>query len=157
MSCLSYHEDRYGRLGVERDRKTIASSFGGSQTTHAHIFCSGKHAEFCVPENHRLMDYWNQLLNSDLCGHQAFIYSTSDTATDPSHLQEFIATQQQQPDAKISVLKLQDSEHVQHFRPHPYLYTPFVQNFVTVLLQQPTKAKAKMATEKTTRAQKKAF
>jgi hypothetical protein len=93
---------------------------------------------FVCRKNHRLIGYWNQLLNSDLCGHQAFIYSTSDTATDPSHLQEFIATRQQQPDAKISVLKLQDSEHVQHFRQHPYLYTQFVQKFVRELLQQPT-------------------
>jgi hypothetical protein len=47
---------------------------------------------FVCRKNHPLIVYWNQLLNSDICRRQAFIYSTSDTATDPSHLQDFIAT-----------------------------------------------------------------
>ena len=87
-------------------------------------------------KNHRLVDYWNNLLTSDLCEDQAYIYSTSDSAADPEHLKEFIAARQNRPKANVSILKLDDSEHVQHYRKHPHLYTHFVHTFVTNLLQQ---------------------
>ena len=92
---------------------------------------------FVRRKDNRVLVYWNQMLNSDFCQDQAFIFSTADTVTDPSHLQEFIATRQRKADSNISVLKLEDSAHVQHLRKHPNFYTHFVNTFVSELLEQP--------------------
>jgi hypothetical protein len=92
---------------------------------------------------HRLLDYWNQFLTpSDLChGRQAFIYSTADHVTDSQRLQELIATLQQHEKTKISVLQFDDTDHVQHFRHHPEVYTQFVRGFLQeILLQETTSA-----------------
>jgi hypothetical protein len=93
---------------------------------------------------HRLLDYWNRFLTpSDLLcrGRQAFIYSTADHITDAQHLQELIATLQQHEKTKISVLKFDDTDHVQHFRHHPEVYTQFVRDFLQeILLQETTNA-----------------
>jgi hypothetical protein len=84
---------------------------------------------------HRMMKYWNQLLDSELGPRQAFIYSTSDHVTDSTELEAFMDHRRSRG-SKISVLKLHDSNHVQHFREHPHLYKHFVQKFMDEILDE---------------------
>jgi Eukaryotic protein of unknown function (DUF829) len=77
---------------------------------------------------HRLLQYWNDLLGSDLDIPQGFIYSQEDRMVDADHLQDFI--QERQRSVPVSVLKFEDSPHVQHYRYHPEEYKLFVSDFL---------------------------
>ena len=78
----------------------------------------------------RLLVYWEDLLMSNWKVPQGFIYSGVDKMVDPFHLEDFIRHRKQHS-THVSVLRFEDSPHVQHFRVHPQEYEDFVQNFVT--------------------------
>jgi hypothetical protein len=87
---------------------------------------------------HRLLVYWNELLENDWDIPQGFIYSRADRMVDADHLDDFIQNRRQHLSIPISVLKFEDSPHVQHFRYHPEAYREFVSKFVQEnLLEQP--------------------
>jgi hypothetical protein len=86
---------------------------------------------------HRLMEYWEDLLQCDWTIPQGFIYSTMDRMVDSDHLDDFIATRtnllQQHPTGstpKVTILKFGDSPHVMHYRYHPEEYKEFVAQFL---------------------------
>lgn len=79
---------------------------------------------------HRLFQYWNDLLESEWDIPQGFIYSKVDRMVDADHLQEFIEERQQRLAVPVSVLRFDDSPHVQHFRYHPEQYREFLDKFI---------------------------
>jgi hypothetical protein len=84
---------------------------------------------------HRLLEFWDYFLESELCDQEAFIYSTSDGVTDASHLQDFIAGRRRRRGATVSVLEFEDSDHVQHFVRHQERYSAFARQFVLDCLE----------------------
>lgn len=70
--------------------------------------------------------FWNNMIRSELCPRQAFIYSSADTVTDVSKLDELIGLRKKRVDVEVSVLKFDDSEHVLHYRKYPKEYIEFV-------------------------------
>lgn len=83
----------------------------------------------------RLLVYWNELMNSQWRIPQGFIYSSIDKMVDPVHLEDFIRNRRLQSE-EVSVLRFDDSPHVQHFRVHPQEYQDFVKTFVDRSLAQ---------------------
>ena len=65
--------------------------------------------------------FWKNMLESDLCQRQAFIYSTIDVMTDSEKLDEFIEARKKQG-IDVTVLKFDDSNHVLHMKKHPKEY-----------------------------------
>lgn len=65
--------------------------------------------------------FWENVINSELCKRQVFIYSTKDELTDHKMIDDLITKRK---DRGINVLacKFVDSEHVQHFRKYPVEY-----------------------------------
>lgn len=70
------------------------------------------------------VEFWKNMINSKLCPRQAFIYSSADHVTDVVKLEELIEERKKIVD--VSVLKFDDSGHVQHYRKYPKEYIEFV-------------------------------
>ena len=66
--------------------------------------------------------FWNDMLESDLCPRQAFVYSTSDRLTDCEKLEDLIEERKKRGIDVTTVLKFEDSDHVMHMRKHPKEY-----------------------------------
>ena len=65
--------------------------------------------------------FWNNLIQNDLCKRQAFLYSTADSLTDSSKIEELIQARKSRG-IQVLDLNFQDSEHVQHWRQYPKEY-----------------------------------
>ena len=72
---------------------------------------------------------WNNMIESELCQRQAFVYSTIDKLTDSKKLDEFIEIRQKRG-IDVTVLKFDDSDHVMHMRKHPEEYREKILNHV---------------------------
>ncbi len=66
--------------------------------------------------------FWNDVLESDLCPRQAFVYSTADRLTDSKKLDEYIDERKKRGIDVTAVLKFEDSDHVMHMRKYPKEY-----------------------------------
>jgi hypothetical protein len=66
--------------------------------------------------------FWNDVLESDLCPRQAFVYSTIDHLTDSKKVDEYIEERKKRGIDVTAVLKFEDSGHVMHMRKHPKEY-----------------------------------
>ena len=78
---------------------------------------------------HRIMEFWRESMEKDWDIPQGFIYSLTDRMVDPDYLQDFIRERQKRS-SNVSILKFEDSPHVQHLRYHPDEYQNFVSDFV---------------------------
>lgn len=79
----------------------------------------------------RTETFWNRYLESNLCRHQAFVYSSHDRVTDHVQLDELIQYRNKKfPDLTIMVKKFDDSEHCTHYPKHKEEYTEFVTEFL---------------------------
>ena len=84
---------------------------------------------------HRIMEFWRESMEKDWDIPQGFIYSLTDRMVDADHLQDFIRERQMRS-SYVSVLKFEESPHVQHLRYHPNEYKDFVSGFVQQKLLQ---------------------
>ena len=62
--------------------------------------------------------FWNNMMASELCQRQAFVYSSSDTITDPLKIDELIEVRKKRG-VDVSVHKFENSSHVAHFKKYP--------------------------------------
>ena len=65
--------------------------------------------------------FWRNMLESDLCQRQAFVYSSIDKLTDAKKLGGFIEARRKHG-IDVTVLKFDDSDHVLHMKKHPEEY-----------------------------------
>jgi len=65
--------------------------------------------------------FWNNMIESDLCRRQAFIYSTKDTITDSTMIDELIEKRKERG-IQVIVSKFEDSDHVEHILTYPTEY-----------------------------------
>ena len=66
--------------------------------------------------------FWNDMLESDLCPRQAFVYSTTGRLTDSKKVDEYIDERKKRGIDVTTVLQFEDSDHVMHMRKHPKEY-----------------------------------
>jgi hypothetical protein len=82
----------------------------------------------------RTETFWNRYLESYMCRHQAFVYSSHDRVTDHVQLDELIQSRKTKfPDLTIMVKKFDDSEHCTHYPKHKEEYTEFVFEFLDMV------------------------
>jgi hypothetical protein len=90
----------------------------------------------------RTETFWNRFLESNLCRHQAFVYSSHDRVTDHVQLDELIQSRKTNfPDSTIMVKKFDDSEHCTHYPKHKEEYTEFVYEFLDMATSDMKKKK----------------
>eukprot|EP00565_Helicotheca_tamesis_P008245 CAMPEP_0185735590 /NCGR_PEP_ID=MMETSP1171-20130828/25696_1 /TAXON_ID=374046 /ORGANISM="Helicotheca tamensis, Strain CCMP826" /LENGTH=221 /DNA_ID=CAMNT_0028405953 /DNA_START=168 /DNA_END=833 /DNA_ORIENTATION=+ len=65
--------------------------------------------------------FWGNMIESDLCSRQVYIYSTIDKLTDYVKLEELIEARKKRG-VEVIVQKFNDSDHVLHMRKHPNIY-----------------------------------
>jgi hypothetical protein len=83
----------------------------------------------------RIETFWNRYLESNVCRHQAFVYSSHDRVTDHVQLDKFIQARRNKfPDPTIMVKKFDDSEHCTHYPKHKEEYTRFVFKFLDMVI-----------------------
>lgn len=88
--------------------------------------------------------FWNRYLDSNVCRHQAFVYSSHDRVTDHVQLDELIQARIAKfPDSTIMVKKFDDSEHCTHYPKHKEEYTAFVDEFLDMVASDMKKKKWK--------------
>jgi hypothetical protein len=86
--------------------------------------------------------FWNRYLDSNVCRHQAFVYSSHDRVTDHVQLDELIQARIAKfPDSTIMVKKFDDSEHCTHYPKHKEEYTAFVDEFLDMVASDMKKKK----------------
>jgi hypothetical protein len=66
--------------------------------------------------------FWENVINSELCKRQVFIYSTKDELTDHKMIDDLITKRKDRGIKVLLACKFVDSEHVQHFRKYPVEY-----------------------------------
>lgn len=66
-------------------------------------------------------EFWTNMVESDLCQHQAYIYSTGDTLTDSEKLEDLIRERRHRG-VHVIQAKFDDSDHVSHLRSYPQEY-----------------------------------
>jgi hypothetical protein len=59
--------------------------------------------------------FWNDVIEGDMCKRQTFLYSTKDTLTDFSKIEELIQIRKSRG-FEVIALNFKDSDHVQHWR-----------------------------------------
>jgi hypothetical protein len=82
-------------------------------------------ASYIAREETEPVIFWNNMIKSELCPRQAFIYSSADELTDAAKLDDLIIMRKERG-VKVTVLKFDDSNHVLHYRRHPKQYIDFV-------------------------------
>jgi len=65
--------------------------------------------------------FWKNMIESDLCKRQVFLYSTTDALTDSLKVEELIQLRKSRG-IEVFDLNFKDSEHVQHWRKYPKEY-----------------------------------
>jgi len=79
-------------------------------------------AKFLVPGREALKTiFWNNMLESDVCQRQAFIYSSVDKLANGDKIDEFVEARKKKG-IDVTVLKFDDSEHCMHMKAHPTEY-----------------------------------
>lgn len=66
-------------------------------------------------------EFWNKMITSELCLRQAFIFSDTDTVTDPQKLEELIEMRIERG-IDVRICKFQGSVHVLHIKMYPEKY-----------------------------------
>ena len=79
-------------------------------------------------------EFWKHLATHSLCLNQAYVYSTRDEIADVSYLEDLIAIRKQLPGSRVTVLKFDDSDHVQHLRTHEREYRNMINSFMEDVL-----------------------
>ena len=82
-------------------------------------------ASYITREESEPVMFWNNMIKSELCPRQAFIYSSADEVTDVAKLDDLIDLRKERG-VKVSVLKFDDTEHVLHYKRYPKKYIEFV-------------------------------
>ena len=67
------------------------------------------------------IQFWNDVIEGDMCKRQAFLYSTKDMLTDFSKVEELIQIRKSRG-FEVIALNFKDSDHVQHWRKYPKEY-----------------------------------
>ena len=73
--------------------------------------------------------FWSNMLESDLCRRQVFVYSSVDKITVAEKLTDFIEARRKQG-IDITVLKFDDSDHVLHMKKYPEEYKEKILDYV---------------------------
>jgi len=73
--------------------------------------------------------FWSHWETCTIVNREAYIYSTSDEATDYEKLHELIAKRKQRSGAKVFVKRLANSKHCQHLVTHRQEYTTCMTQF----------------------------
>lgn len=92
-------------------RKIFGCLVSGLFKLAAYIRKSGNDAEV----------FWTNMIESNLCQRQVFVYSSVDKITHVKKLEEFIEARRKHG-IDITVLKFDDSDHVLHMKTHPEEY-----------------------------------
>lgn len=84
----------------------------------------------CANQQERVdVIFWQNMMESELCQRQAFVYSTADVLTDSHKLDEFI-NERQKRGIQVIVQKFDDSGHVLHLKEHPEEYKGNIVDYV---------------------------
>mmetsp|Transcript_20778 Transcript_20778/g.31193 ORF Transcript_20778/g.31193 Transcript_20778/m.31193 type:complete len:304 (-) Transcript_20778:356-1267(-) len=77
------------------------------------------------------VEFWRNMIESDLCLRQIYIYSVKDNITDSTKIDELIEERKKfKPDRNIISAKFEDSDHVMHLRRYPKEYMVIVDQVV---------------------------
>lgn len=82
-------------------------------------------ASYIAQKDSEPVMFWNNMIKSELCPRQAFIYSSADELTDAAKLDDLIILRKERG-VKVSVLKFDDTNHVLHYKKYPKQYIDFV-------------------------------
>lgn len=77
-------------------------------------------------------EFWKNMITSNLCKRQAFIYSVADKLTDSKKIDELIETRKEQGVEIISV-RCDDSDHVLHMRKYPKEYGELLDKVIVAI------------------------
>lgn len=72
--------------------------------------------------------FWSNMREGRLCLRQAYIYSTADSITNVTRLEELIENRRKF--SNVTVQKFEDSKHVTHMIKHPKVYEKLVDDFL---------------------------
>lgn len=78
--------------------------------------------------------FWNNMREGRSCLKQGYVYSTADTIINVNKLMELI--ENRKTFADVTVLKFDDSAHVQLMRKHPLEYEKFVDTFLYEIVEK---------------------
>mmetsp|Transcript_20777 Transcript_20777/g.31192 ORF Transcript_20777/g.31192 Transcript_20777/m.31192 type:complete len:300 (-) Transcript_20777:356-1255(-) len=77
------------------------------------------------------VEFWRNMVESDLCMRQTYIYSDKDSITEAAKVDEIIEERKKlKPGRNIISAKFEDSEHVMHLRRYPKEYMVIVDQVV---------------------------
>lgn len=79
------------------------------------------------------IQFWNEVIEGDMCKRQAFLYSTKDTLTDFSKIEELIQIRKSRG-FEVIALNFKDSDHVQHWRKYPKEYENVLEEVLSMVL-----------------------
>jgi len=77
-------------------------------------------------------EFWKNMITSNLCKRQAFIYSVADKLTDSKKIDELIETRKERGVEIISV-RFDDSDHVLHMRKYPKEYGELLDKVIVAI------------------------
>lgn len=80
-----------------------------------------KTSAFILKKENAAQVFWRNMLESNLCRRQAFVYSSIDKLTDAKKLSDFVEARRKHG-IEIIVVKFDDSDHVLHMKKHPKEY-----------------------------------
>lgn len=73
--------------------------------------------------------FWKNMIESELCPRQLFVYSTKDELTDSKKVDELIELRKKRG-IELTAVKFEDSDHVLHMKEHPKEYNEKIINYV---------------------------
>jgi len=77
-------------------------------------------------------EFWKNMITSNLCERQAFIYSVADKLTDSKKIDELIETRKERGVEIISA-RFDDSDHVMHMRKYPKEYGELLDKVIVAI------------------------
>jgi len=78
----------------------------------------------------RSLVYWESMTNSTVCLRQAYVYSSKDSLTKLTELEELIEHRRKLSQGGTTALRFDDSEHVQHLLSHRMEYEEMLNDFL---------------------------
>ena len=79
-------------------------------------------------------NFWNNMVENDLCLRQAFIYSANDRIADPKMIDQLVEARKTRGIDVIST-RFEESDHVSHFRHYPEEYSNLVDQVIKAVFR----------------------